>query len=96
MTDLDKHFAQLTPLLDDAIARIGALKLCPFKTALLSAQAVARIAIGTRLVMTDQHIGGEEMTAQERSDLMDKIADSMRKSSAELIASVERRYSTVN
>lgn len=90
MTDLDAHFENLSPLLDDIVARIGALKLCPFKTAWLSAQAMTRIAIGTRLVMADQHLGDGEMTPEERSDLMDKLADSLRKSDAALMAMMER------
>lgn len=94
MDDLDKQFEQFTPLLDDVISRIGGLNLCPFQTAYLAAQAVARIAIGTRLVMADAH-AGLKLTPQERSELMDKIVDQMRKSNAALSAMGERYGETI-
>ncbi len=94
-SDTDPHFEQISPLIDDIISRIGALKLCPFKTALLSAQAMTRIAIGTRIVMADTQIKCDELTPEERSDLMDKLADNLRKSDAALMAMMERNGAVV-
>lgn len=96
MTGLDDHFENLSPLLDDVIARIGALKLCPYKAATLSAWAVARIAIGTRIGIADSQIKGEQLSAEERQHLMDMLADNMRKSDAALMAAVERHFATIN
>lgn len=95
MTDLDAH-SEIAAKIDDIIAGIAALKLCPFKTACLSAQVMTRFVIGTSVITADQQLGGEEMTPQERSELMDKIADSMRKSDAALMAAVERHFATIN
>lgn len=94
MSHLDNEFDQISPLIDDIISRIGALKLCPFKTAWLSAQAMTRIAIGTRIVMADAQIKGDELTPEERSDLMDKLADNLRKGDAALMAMMERNGAT--
>ncbi len=95
MSNPDDDFSQIAPLIDDVVSRIGALKLCPFKTAWLSAQAMTRIAIGTRVVMADAQIKGDALTPEERSDLMDKLADNLRKSDAALMAMMERNGATV-
>ncbi len=63
MTSLDAHFENLSPLLDDIVARIGSLNLCAYETATLSAWAVARIAIGTRIVIADQQAAVERHVA---------------------------------
>lgn len=96
MTDLDDHFKQMSPLIDDIVSRIGALKLCPYKAATLSAWAVARIAIGTRIAIADSQINGEKLSADERQQLMEMLADNMRKSDAALMAVVERHFATIN
>ncbi len=93
--DTDQHFEQISPLIDDVVSRIGALNLCPFKTAWLSAQAMTRIAIGTRIIMADAQIKGDDLTPEERSDLMDKLADNLRKSDAALMAMMERNGAIV-
>lgn len=90
MTSLDDHFEQLSPLLDSVVSHIGALKLCPYKAAWLSAQAMMRIAIGTRVTIADQQIDGEPLSAEERQQLMDMLVDNMRKSDAALMAALER------
>ncbi len=95
MSTPDDDFSQIAPLIDDIISRIGALKLDPYKTACLSAQAMTRIAIGTRIVVTDAQIKGDALTPEERSDLMDKLADSLRKGDAALMAMMERNGATV-
>lgn len=87
---LDAHCEQLSPLLDDVISRIGTLTLCPYKTAALSAWAMTRIALGTRLVMAESHAKGEQLSAEERQQLMDMLVDNLRKSDAALMAALER------
>jgi hypothetical protein len=90
MTSLDEHFEQLSPLLDDVISRIGELKLCPYKTATLSAWAMTRIALGTAIDMADSQIDDEQMSAEERQQLLELLADNMRKFDAALMAALER------
>ncbi len=93
--NINDEFSQIAPLIDDIISRIGALKLDPFRTEWLSAQAMTRIAIGMRIVTADAQIKGDALTPEERSDLMDKLADSLRKGDAALMAMMERKGANV-
>lgn len=52
MADLEKHFAQLSPLLESTVLHIAGLKLSPYEHAALAAVAVNRLAAGTLLSLT--------------------------------------------
>jgi hypothetical protein len=95
MTSLDAYFAQLSPLLDDIIARIDTFGLPAIETVRLSAQAMLRIAIGTQISVAQAADGGRALTPEEREQLMDLLIDSKRKSDAALMAAIERHEKQV-
>ena len=90
MTSLDDHFTQLSPILDDVVARIGAARLCPYKAITLATWAMTRIAIGARLEAAKSDNPVDAISAEERQHLMEMLEDNMRQSNAAMMAVLER------
>ena len=93
--NLPDYLTQLSPLLDDIVARIDSFGLPAFEVANLSAQAMLRIAIGTQISVAQASDGGRALTPEEREQLMDLLIDSKRKSDASLMAALERHGAQV-
>lgn len=91
MSEIESCLGQLSPLLDDIVARIDSYGLSSFEQAALITLAISRISVGTRISIAQASDGGRALTPDEREELMVLLMISMRQIDASLLATIERQ-----
>lgn len=90
MSDLEKHFAQLSPLLESAVLHIAGLKLSPYEHAALAAVAVNRLAAATLLSLTRSDCRDADLNSEQKERIQQLLARELDNTQDVIQAAAER------
>ena len=90
MSDLESHFAQLSPLLESAVLHIASLKLSPYEHVALAAVAVNRLAAATLLSLTRSDVRDDDLSDEQKHRIQQLLARELGNNEEVIQAAAER------